>query len=54
LTVIKELLANGPAPAAGGATDAAAPAAVEEEEEEEAAPAMDMFGDGAEEEAADY
>lgn len=54
LTVIKELLANGPAPAAGGATVAAAPAAVEEEEEEEAAPAMDMFGDGAEEEAADY
>lgn len=58
LAVIKEMLANpgaasGGAAAAGGAAPAAA-AAVEEDDEEEAAPAMDMFGDDAEEEAGDY
>jgi len=58
LKVIKEIMANPGAAAAGGDAAAAggeAEAVAEEEEEEEDAPAMDMFGDGGdEEEAGDY
>lgn len=54
LKAVKEAVAAGPGPAAGGAdAPAAAAAVVEEEEEEEAAPAMDMFG-GGDDDAADY